>query len=70
MILKVHILRQCFIIHQLFLSSVEGLHAIVVSDRDGVPVIKGKTPQLHVSAMFAFEYKCVYIWVIEKASKK
>lgn len=26
-----------------FLSSVEGLHAIVVSDRDGVPVIKGKT---------------------------
>lgn len=22
--------------------SVEGLHAIVVSDRDGVPVIKGK----------------------------
>lgn len=25
-----------------FLSSVEGLHAIVVSDRDGVPVIKGK----------------------------
>lgn len=24
-------------------SSVEGLHAIVVSDRDGVPVIKGKT---------------------------
>lgn len=26
-----------------FSSSVEGLHAIVVSDRDGVPVIKGKT---------------------------
>ena len=37
------------------LPSVEGLHAIVVSDRDGVPVIKGKMPQLHVSAMFAFE---------------
>lgn len=29
-----------------FLSSVEGLHAIVVSDRDGVPVIKGKTENL------------------------
>ena len=46
---------KCFIIYWLFLSSVEGLHAIVVSDRDGVPVIKGKMPQLHVSAMFAFE---------------
>lgn len=29
----------------LFLStSVEGLHAIVVTDRDGVPVIKGRSP--------------------------
>lgn len=38
-----------------FLSSVEGLHAIVVSDRDGVPVIKGKMEQLHASVLFAFE---------------
>ena len=37
-----------------FVSSVEGLHAIVVSDRDGVPVIKGKT--VHpTSVTFAFE---------------
>lgn len=26
----------------MFSSSVEGLHAIVVTDRDGVPVVKGK----------------------------
>lgn len=38
-----------------FLSSVEGLHAIVVSDRDGVPVIKGKTEYLCANVMFAFE---------------
>lgn len=36
--------------HVLFLSfySVEGLHAIVVSDRDGVPVIKGNSQLLMV----------------------
>lgn len=28
---------------QFVLLSVEGLHAVVVTDRDGVPVIKGKT---------------------------
>lgn len=28
--------------YHLFSLSVEGLHAIVVTDRDGVPVIKGK----------------------------
>lgn len=43
------------ILTSFFLSSVEGLHAIVVSDRDGVPVIKGKTERLHASIMFAFE---------------
>ena len=26
--------------------SVEGLHAIVVTDRDGVPVVKGERPNL------------------------
>lgn len=32
------------LLNQLFvLLSVEGLHAVVVTDRDGVPVIKGKT---------------------------
>lgn len=36
-----------------FSSSVEGLHAIVVSDRDGVPVIKGKTvPACHCRVCF------------------
>lgn len=29
-----------------FVFSVEGLHAIVVTDRDGVPVVKGKRPNL------------------------
>lgn len=26
--------------------SVEGLHAIVVTDRDGVPVVKGRRPHV------------------------
>lgn len=25
-------------------TSIEGLHAIIVTDRDGVPVIKGRSP--------------------------
>ena len=33
-------------------SSVEGLHAIVVTDRDGVPVIKGTMPHHVFSSMF------------------
>lgn len=33
-----------------FFFSVEGLHAIVVSDRDGVPVIKGNSSFLLCSA--------------------
>lgn len=40
-----------------FLSSVEGLHAIVVSDRDGVPVIKGKTENLPCQCHVCFRIK-------------
>lgn len=36
---SVDVLNQPFV-----LLSVEGLHAVVVTDRDGVPVIKGKDP--------------------------
>ena len=40
-----------------FLSSVEGLHAIVVSDRDGVPVIKGKTEYITCWCHVCFRIK-------------
>lgn len=53
---EVHIFRKvkCYIF---FLSSVEGLHAIVVSDRDGVPVIKGKTENLTFQCCVCFRIK-------------
>lgn len=37
----------------LFSLSVEGLHAIVVTDRDGVPVIKGETLRVSPSVLLS-----------------
>lgn len=37
-------------------SSVEGLHAIVVTDRDGVPVIKGTQPTTRTDSIPVFSH--------------
>lgn len=47
--------RYCF-----FSFSVEGLHAIVVTDRDGVPVIKGKALSLNPSILIGMSGQIIH----------